>query len=191
MYAAKTYVAPSPLGGKGVFALIDMSCETKFNGHNDDIFQSIIPQMNDGDFTYPKDWSYDTIMQSFILYDVRDICNTYIDNDKNIVIIKPVKKDEELTRRYGVRKWILWIVLDILGINPLSDNPLQYPKNYTDITKDLITASTNFNNVVNDTGYKEYLEYILKPVGESGFTNKLDLFHKIMDAAKEYSCDKD
>ena len=97
-----------------------------------------------------------------------------------------IRAGEELTRRYGTRKWILWILLDIFGINPLSDMIFTYPKNYTDIQKDMVDAANNFNRVAIDIGHGEFVEHIALTVKQSGFTDKLDLYDKIMAATDEY-----
>ena len=89
--------------------------------------------VNDADFIYPPDFSYASLDNCFKVYqkidddilkgcmDIRDSSNNIITYDTDIYKTnRLIKKDTEITKRYGVMKWAVWLFLDIVNRNPLS-----------------------------------------------------------------------
>lgn len=195
---AATYVDRKSINGKGTFALIDMPISTILTNINDkeyyldsnsNSWREFSTLMNDADMNYPKEWTYNAIYNSFKAYDITNDCNSKFTDADNLVITKSVKMGDELTRRYGVIKWLVWMFLHIVGHNPFTDPSCSYPDNYIDIQNDMIEAMDNFDKVVCDIGHKGFMESIKKTIQssvENNGANKVSTLTMVMTAVENY-----
>ena len=128
-----THVGPSPISGNGVFASRDITSGTRLIGTEDrsyyymKIDRSFSSFVNDGDMIYPKDWSYEGLLNTFALYNSKNNCNIDM---VNMITIKDIKKGEEMASHYGSLKWLGWMLMDLNGSNPFS-----HPPNFKPINK--------------------------------------------------------
>lgn len=117
--------------GKGLFAKCDISAGTILRG-DDNVHRGL---MNDADFVYPKELTQDYMKESFKKYmEIGDksACNTRdfdVENEGVKLdfshVLKDIKKGDELTRMYGIDRWIAYLFHDIKDRNPTHNNKLK------------------------------------------------------------------
>lgn len=111
--------------GNGIFSKIYLSTGTVL--HHDSSTGYYLGQMNDADFKYPVDYSYETLYCAFAHYKAQDkhtLCNIQVIDDtknqkKTLKVLRNIFRGQELTKRYGIQKWSYFIYLDIVGENPV------------------------------------------------------------------------
>lgn len=84
--------------------------------------------MNDVDFEYPRDFSYNTLVKCFNRYIQNCQCsktNTEWITQTRFKLTRKIAKGEELTKHPGIPKWGVFLALDISGENP--SNPKLKP----------------------------------------------------------------
>lgn len=106
------------LDGHGLFTSVDINTGdiVYASSTNEDILSTL---MNDADFEYPSEWTYDLLDECFKKYIITNRCNLDIYNhDNNIIYFRAnrnIKKGEELTKRYGIDKWTKFLMGECLG----------------------------------------------------------------------------
>lgn len=126
-----TTVAPSLIQGNGLFTIIALKSDALLKD-DDFVFtfpngttgmRSCITCMNDLNFTYPQSYNVGDLKNCFDAYKNNNKCNLIYYNKQGDKVIyrvtRRINKDEELTRRYGLKTWIFWLLLDIFGFNAL------------------------------------------------------------------------
>lgn len=106
-------IKKSPYDGEGLFALIDLIPGIRLIDSKGKNVLGI--KMNDADFQLPKDDSYESFHKTFLDYEAtkdNSKCNVQQGNGEYLVI-RPIKTGEELTKRYGLNKWIGHLTIDI------------------------------------------------------------------------------
>ncbi|CAH6419170.1 Hypothetical protein HVR_LOCUS366 [uncultured virus] len=114
-----TEIRSSPLHGKGLFATQDIKKGTVLIDDAESF--GFCVHMNDADFIYPQSYSTAAFKDSFEQYLLRDTCNVRLLDDPLMKVIEDIPKGKEITRRYGLQKWIQWLIFDIHGVNALGN----------------------------------------------------------------------
>jgi hypothetical protein len=153
-----TYVDKSnDYHGIGVFSCIDMPIGTLLsdicnnNYHNYILGDEIVPfsftvLINDKNMKYPPTWSTNDIFNSLKSYENDNLCNVEETDDNIMKVIRDIKKGDELTKKYGVLKWIKYFYHDIVGRNPFNWQPKL-------VTDQLIQSLKNLSNTIENLGY--------------------------------------
>ena len=163
-----TYIGSSSYGGRGLFASVDLPKGTILfdNGtkdssmYNEVLFaRDYITFMNDADMIYPNNWTYDELYSKFTLYERTNKCNaSVIANSDDIILKQNVLKDQELTKRYDLRKWTYWFILDIYERNPFG-KIYKLPSEDGPSEVNLVSEDTNnLFQVISKLGYKSFID---------------------------------
>lgn len=160
-------IGVSSIHGDGLFAKVDIPkgmilIDEEIDG------RSLSTYMNDNDFIYPISYNKEHLLSSFQKYINNDKCNLlWIDDDVFKTQIE-IKKGEELTKRYGLQRWIEWILLDIYGRNPLGiyckrENVKEVTSNMENLflTIGLFGYTIKYNEGVEKSSHTVF-EYLLK-----------------------------
>ena len=104
--------------------------------------------MNDGCFSYPENYEYTTLLTCFQAHQESDNYNIEeTEKEQGILKVRKfIKKGEEVTRKYSLDKWFLYLILDLQNKNPFSIlSPVHYSeeeiKRYTE---NIIKAASTF-----------------------------------------------
>ena len=145
-------------GSCGMFATQDLYPGTKLFYKNSLFVSPRLPEMknvlgtvlmNDGCFTYPENYEYTTLLTCFQAHQASD--NYNIDEKEKeehgiLKVKKFIKKGEELTRKYSLDKWFLYLLLDLKNENPFSTRSLVHysEEEITRYTENIIKAARKF-----------------------------------------------
>lgn len=83
--------------------------------------RSLLSFINDNNMIYPKTWNLENIYTSLNSYILTSDNNNIVLDHDCIIITKDINVNEELTRRYGVFKWLNWLLMDIIHLNPFTE----------------------------------------------------------------------
>ena len=136
----KTYklkIDKSSIHGLGVFADEDIPKYSViiayFKDNTTNKYNQYNYRMNDADFDFPKDWNYETIKNSLESSQTNNKNNTWFISHPNvdnyfIVANRNINKGEEITKKYKMNKWGLFMAWQMLFSNPF--DPQSYIKEY-------------------------------------------------------------
>lgn len=135
--------SPSSIHGRGVVtqefipkdSILGVSTD-EINGHK------ISSMFNDGDFTYPSKFYFETLISTLDKYQKSSLSNirvikTVTDDFFIYKANRDIKPGEELTRKYGAQKWSFWLTIHVSvddGIIQLDD--LSHIESSKEITHD-------------------------------------------------------
>jgi hypothetical protein len=150
-----------PDGAYGLFAKINLLPNTRIDCSEDIFIHPRFPEyepnkglelMNDGCFEYPENYEYKTLYNTFEKF-ISNNNHNLIPEDVNkgdiLIITKQIQNGEELTRKYLIEQWWLWLMNDICDKNPFSARPkLNYSREQQLKYIDILCT------VVSEFGYK-------------------------------------
>lgn len=108
-------IKKSKIEGTGVFTMEEIEGGIIINNLDDKS-----ANMNDKNFIYPSNFDYNTLVKTFRQYNKTDKCNIELINnkfnDKTYYISRcGIGKNKELTKRYGIINWTLFLMLDLFA----------------------------------------------------------------------------
>lgn len=155
-------IGSSIIHNKGVFATkrIEEGTILLDDGH-------MIIKMNDADFIYPKVFSSTELRHTFDQYENASNCNLLRITDYKLLVVCDIIEGQEITRRYGVSKWIFWLITDIFHANPVGTYGIK--EDQQEYIERVHNELMEINNISNELGYT--IEFNSTRDSTSSFTN--------------------
>lgn len=89
---------------------------TLMNDADMELLSSPRRELNSSPSKGPPWWSYDQLSATLRQYQTTDRCNTVLQGS-NLIVRRPIRAGEELTRRYTLEKWQGWLLMEITDPN--------------------------------------------------------------------------